>query len=208
MCGCVYALCVSVTFWAVYNATEYCIYRFETSLEKWCSIRHVTSLMDDIEIVRNHVNVIKKLNEKTTFYTLCQCGLIFHLKKHVQESKWPESISSVVPPSHNYITILCFLQITCRLLLELMTTHILHYEDVLLPSSRRFTTITSKTNRKRDSFIPMSVRLLNNKHLWRLREHLSHYVVFVYFICYLWKDDHNYNYNLQLYYRIVLFYYG
>ena len=44
-------------------------------------------------------------------------------------------------------------------------THILHNEYVLLPSSRKFRTITSKTNRKRDSFIPMSVRLLNDKHL-------------------------------------------
>ena len=36
-------------------------------------------------------------------------------------------------------------------------THILYNEYVLLPSPRRFRTITSKTNRKRDSFIPMSV---------------------------------------------------
>ena len=43
------------------------------------------------------------------------------------------------------------------------STHILYNEYVLLPSSRRFRTITSKTNRKRDSFIPMSVRLLNSK---------------------------------------------
>ena len=35
--------------------------------------------------------------------------------------------------------------------------HIRHNEYVLLPSSRRFRTITSKTNRKRDSFIPMTV---------------------------------------------------
>ena len=44
-------------------------------------------------------------------------------------------------------------------------TYIVHNEYVLLPSSRRFRAITSKTNRKRDSFIPMSVRLLNDKHL-------------------------------------------
>ena len=43
------------------------------------------------------------------------------------------------------------------------STHILYNEYVLLPSSRRFRTITSKTNIKRDSFIPMSVRLLNSK---------------------------------------------
>ena len=43
------------------------------------------------------------------------------------------------------------------------STHILYNEYVILPSSRRFRTITSKTNRKRDSFIPMSVRLLNSK---------------------------------------------
>ena len=43
------------------------------------------------------------------------------------------------------------------------STHILYNEYVLLPSSRRFRTITFKTNRKRDSFIPMSVRLLNSK---------------------------------------------
>ena len=55
-------------------------------------------------------------------------------------------------------------------------THILHKKYVLLPSSRMFRTKTSKTSKKRDSFIPMSVRLLNDKHLWRLREHVSHYV--------------------------------
>ena len=42
------------------------------------------------------------------------------------------------------------------------STHILYNEYVLLPSSRRFRTIISKTNRKRDLFIPMSVRLLND----------------------------------------------
>ena len=40
----------------------------------------------------------------------------------------------------------------------------------------------SKTNRKRDSFIPMSVRLLNDKHLRRFREHVSHYVFMLYFV--------------------------
>ena len=44
-------------------------------------------------------------------------------------------------------------------------THILYNEYVLLPSSRRFRTIICKTNRKRDSFIPMSVRLFNDKNL-------------------------------------------
>ena len=43
------------------------------------------------------------------------------------------------------------------------STHILYNEYVLLPSSRKFRTIISKTNRKRDSFMPMSVRLLNSK---------------------------------------------
>ena len=43
------------------------------------------------------------------------------------------------------------------------STHILYNEYVLQPSSRRFRTIISKTNRKRDSFMPMSVRLLNSK---------------------------------------------
>ena len=43
-------------------------------------------------------------------------------------------------------------------------THILHNESVFLPSSRRFRTIIFKTNRKRDSFIPMSVQLLNDKY--------------------------------------------
>ena len=44
-------------------------------------------------------------------------------------------------------------------------THILYNEYVLLTSSRRFRTLMSKTNRKRDSFIPMSIRLVNDKHL-------------------------------------------
>ena len=43
------------------------------------------------------------------------------------------------------------------------STHILYNDYVLLPSSRRFRTIISKTNRKRDSFMPISVRLLNSK---------------------------------------------
>ena len=43
------------------------------------------------------------------------------------------------------------------------STHILYNEYVLLPSSRRFRTITSKTNRKRDAFMPISIRLLNSK---------------------------------------------
>ena len=41
--------------------------------------------------------------------------------------------------------------------------HILYIQYVLLPSSRRFRTIISKTNRKRNEFIPMFVRLLNDK---------------------------------------------
>ena len=44
-------------------------------------------------------------------------------------------------------------------------THILHNGYVLLPLSRSFKTITSKTKRKRVSFIPMSVRFLNDKFL-------------------------------------------
>ena len=44
-------------------------------------------------------------------------------------------------------------------------THILHEEYVLLPSSRQFRTVTCKTNRKRLSFIPMFVRLLNDTSL-------------------------------------------
>ena len=46
-----------------------------------------------------------------------------------------------------------------------VSTHILHEEYVLLPSSRRFRTVTCKTNRKRLSFIPMYVRLLNDTSL-------------------------------------------
>ena len=37
------------------------------------------------------------------------------------------------------------------------STHILYNDYIPLPSSRRFRTIISKTNRKRDSFMPMSV---------------------------------------------------
>ena len=44
-------------------------------------------------------------------------------------------------------------------------THILHGEYIILPSSRRFRTTTCKTNRKRLSFIPMSIRLLNDTSL-------------------------------------------
>ena len=43
------------------------------------------------------------------------------------------------------------------------STHILYNDYVLLPSSRRFRTIISKTNRKRDSFMPMSGQLLNSE---------------------------------------------
>ena len=44
----------------------------------------------------------------------------------------------------------------------------------------------------------MSVRLLNDKHLWRYVDMLY----FVSFTFYLWKDDHsyNYNYNIKVYY--------
>lgn len=45
------------------------------------------------------------------------------------------------------------------------STRILHEEYVLLPSSGRLRTVTCKTNRKRLSFIPMSVRLLNDTSL-------------------------------------------
>ena len=45
-------------------------------------------------------------------------------------------------------------------------THVLHADYILLPSSRRFRTVTCKTNRKRFSFVPMlSIRLLNDKSL-------------------------------------------
>ena len=44
-------------------------------------------------------------------------------------------------------------------------THILHEEYVLLPSSTWFRTVTCKTNRKRLSFIPVYVRLLNDTSL-------------------------------------------
>ena len=43
--------------------------------------------------------------------------------------------------------------------------HVLHADYILLPSSRRFRTVTCKTNRKRFSFVPMSIRLLNDKSL-------------------------------------------
>jgi len=46
-------------------------------------------------------------------------------------------------------------------------THILYNEYIILPSSRKFRTIISKTIRKRHSFIPISVQLLNDMHLWR-----------------------------------------
>ena len=39
-------------------------------------------------------------------------------------------------------------------------THVLHADYILLPSSRRFRTVTCKTNRKRFSFVPMSIRSL------------------------------------------------
>ena len=45
------------------------------------------------------------------------------------------------------------------------SAHILDEEYVLLPSSRRFRTVICKTNRKRLSFIPLSVRLLNDSSL-------------------------------------------
>ena len=36
---------------------------------------------------------------------------------------------------------------------------------------------------------------------------MNHYVCMLYlFIFYLGKDDHTYNYNLQLYYRLVLYF--
>ena len=44
-------------------------------------------------------------------------------------------------------------------------THVLHADYILLPSSRRFRSVTCKTNRKRFSFVPMSIRLLNDKYL-------------------------------------------
>ena len=44
-------------------------------------------------------------------------------------------------------------------------THMLHADYILLPSSRRFRTVTCKTNRRRLSFIHMSIRLLNDKSL-------------------------------------------
>ena len=44
-------------------------------------------------------------------------------------------------------------------------THVLHAYYILLPSSRRFRTTTCKTNRKRFSFVPMSIRLLNDNSL-------------------------------------------
>ena len=43
--------------------------------------------------------------------------------------------------------------------------HVLHADYILLPSYRRFRTVTCKTNRKRLSFVPMSIRLLNDKSL-------------------------------------------
>ena len=43
--------------------------------------------------------------------------------------------------------------------------HVLYADYILLPSSRRFRTVTCKTNRKRFSFVPMSIRLLNDKSL-------------------------------------------
>ena len=54
-------------------------------------------------------------------------------------------------------------------------THNLYNEYVLLPSSRRFRTIISKTNRMRDSFIPKSVQLLNDTLTFYV------YVVFCFF---------------------------
>jgi len=44
-------------------------------------------------------------------------------------------------------------------------THILHEEYTILPSSRRVRTVTSKTNKKLLSSIPLSARLFNEKNL-------------------------------------------
>ena len=74
-------------------------------------------------------------------------------------------------------------------------THILYNEYVLLPSSRRFRIIISKTNRKRDSFIPIYLyenSTINNSDVM--------YVVFCFF--YFLKNDHNYNYTYN--FKIIL----
>ena len=80
-------------------------------------------------------------------------------------------------------------------------THILHNEYIILPPYRKVRTIISKTNRKGHSFFPISVRLLNDKHL-------SMCVCFLLFLLFLYllTDDHNYNYeyNFKLYNRLVL----
>ena len=48
--------------------------------------------------------------------------------------------------------------------------HILYDENICLLSSRRSKTITSKINGKRFSFIPIYVRLFDDKHLGHFRE--------------------------------------
>ena len=77
------------------------------------------------------------------------------------------------------------------------SNHILYNEYVLLPSSRRFRTIISKTNRKRDSFTQMSVRLLNSK-----RQSTSDVMCLRCVLFLLIFLLHNYNYNFN--FKIIL----
>ena len=62
-------------------------------------------------------------------------------------------------------------------------THMLHGEYILLPSSRRFRTVTCKTNRKRLSFISMSIRLLNDKSLGHFLKIWFYVILYVSFQC-------------------------
>ena len=64
---------------------------------------------------------------------------------------------------HVWQLIIIWLDKATRILAD--DKHVLYADYILLPSSRRFRTVTCKTNRKRFSFVPMSIRLLNNKSL-------------------------------------------
>ena len=100
-----------------------------------------------------------------TFILICWLGNVRQKDKNNMQQIVNIS-SKVTGTKQSTLTVLYEKQVLrkdARILAK--STHILHQEYVIVPSCRRFRTVTCKTNRKRLSFIPMSVPLLNDTSL-------------------------------------------
>ena len=151
---------------------RHCSVTYKTSQQRLYCLRNLRSFNTDSTILPMFYNSC--IQSVLTFSLICWFGNVSQKDKNKLQRVVNIS-SKITVFKQSFVTALYEMQVLRKANTIINdNTHILYNEYVLLPSSRKFRTIISKTNRKRDSFIPMSVRL--------------HYVCMLYFvsfICYL-----------------------